>query len=65
MTHIDKKIKIPSADEVLEYDGVIVKNKETFLAYRYIEGKEKIGMTLQLSQEQLDKMIKNKIAIVL
>lgn len=58
-----KKIKIPSADEVLEYQETITKNKVVMLIYRYVEGKEKIGMRLSLLPEQLDKMILNKIAI--
>ena len=61
---IPPKLTIPSAGEVIEFVNMETKNKITLLNYKYIEGKEKIGMLLPLTQIQLDKMIKDNIAVI-
>lgn len=56
-----KKIQIVSDQNVLEFKSL----KKDVLVYEYVESKSKLGMMLTVTELEIEKMIKNNIAISL
>lgn len=60
-----KNIIILSDGNELKFVERKLINKVPMLAYEYVVSENKLGQTLVLSESDLDKMIKNKIAVYL